>query len=653
MRLSKHLKCLAIAIVIAFTTHIPFSTAQITNADYAANPSLQWVSVSPSGTRLAFRYTTDEMDLIRVMDLKAKKMLAGFRVDEITPQQIYFIDDDRIVLVAKEEKRVHGFKGIIDMSSAFVYSIKKNAIRQLLIPGEVVYKGQSGMGDIVGLSPDGQFAYMPAFAEKRMGSSAPTYSLLKVSLGAKKKKPKIIQHGNRHTIDYFLDGEGNILAIEKYNEDKHLYTVEVPDGKKWRVIYSDDSDLRDFGIWGIAPDKKHLVLVNEDPDTGFDTCYTMSLEDGKISGKLFGRADKDIDHIITDINRVIYGVRYSGFTPTYEFFDKKLTERVANIQKKFEGESVFLRDWSADWKHIVVQTTGTVFSGDYFLLNDGEATPIFVGSKFEKFGSEQINPIVKYNYKARDELDIPVLITLPRSQKDSLKNLPAIMMPHGGPRHHDKFAFDWMAQAFANAGYVVIQPQFRGSDGFGLAHLLAGKGEWGGKMQTDLLDGIDMLVKQGFINKDRVCIVGWSYGGYAALAGGAFYSDYYKCVVSVNGVSDVYEIMKDEKRDNHRVFDTYAYWKSVIGEDKMDKESLAAISPSKFADNFNVPVLLIYGDKDEVVAPEQTKIMYKALKKADKQVEVIRMKGEEHSFDNPENREKTLDAIIEFVNKNI
>ena len=300
-----------------------------------------------------------------------------------------------------------------------------------------------------------------------------------------------------------------------------------------------------------------------------------------------------------------------------------------------------------------MQTTGTVFSGDYFLLNDGEATPIFVGSKFEKFGSEQINPIVKYNYKARDELDIPVLITLPRSQKDSLKNLPAIMMPHGGPRHHDKFAFDWMAQAFANAGYVVIQPQFRGSDGFGLAHLLAGKGEWGGKMQTDLLDGIDMLVKEGFINKDRVCIVGWSYGGYAALAGGAFYSDYYKCVVSVNGVSDVYEIMKDEKRDNHRVFDTYAYWKSVIGEDKMDKESLGAISPSKFADNFKVPVLLIYGDKDEVVAPEQTKIMHKALKKADKQVEVIRMKGEEHSFDSPENREKTLDAIIEFVNKNI
>jgi len=653
MRLSTHLQQLTLFFLITLSPFASYAAAQLSNADYAAYASLEWVSVSPSGNRLAFRYKTDDMDLIRVMDLKTKKMLSGFRVDDITPQSIYFVDDDRIILVAMEDKRLTGFRGIIDVSSAFVYSIKKNDIRQLLIPGEVVYKGQSGMGHIVGLSEDGEHAYMPAFAQKRNGSGTPRYSLVKTSLGSKKKKPKLVEYGHRNTIDYFLDGKGKIMALEKYDEDEHLYTIEVPDGEKWRVIHSDNNPLRDFGISGIAPDRKHLVLVNEDPDTGFDSCYTMSLADGSISKKLFSRNDTDIDHVITDINRVIHGVGYSGFNPSYEFFDKKLTARIAELQKMFNGESVFLSDWSADWKHIVVQVTGTAFSGDYFLVSEDRKSPLFVGSKFEKFNQDTLYPMVKYTYKARDGLDIPVLITFPSKGQGASENLPAIVLPHGGPRAHDKFAFDWLSQAFANAGYVVVQPQYRGSDGFGLDHLLAGTGEWGAKMQTDLLDGIDMLVKEGIVNKQKVCIVGWSYGGYAALAGGAFNSDYFKCVVSVNGVSDLRKMMKVEKKDNHRLFDTYAYWATVIGKDKMDNDSLNAISPANFAAEFTAPVLIIYGDKDEVVTPVQSKIMYKALKKAGKEVEILKLSGEKHSFAKPENREKTLNTIIDFVKKAI
>src|SRR5690606_351827 len=131
---------------------------------------------------------------------------------------------------------------------------------------------------------------------------------------------------------------------------------------------------------------------------------------------------------------------------------------------------------------------------------------------------------------------IPTLLTIPKEKITVLKNLPAVIYPHGGPESHDVIRFDYLAQALAAQGYLVIQPQYRGSSGFGRQHVLAGHGEWGKKMQDDLPDAIAALSDTGLIDPTRVCIVGASYGGYAALAGGAFTPELYKCVVSINGI---------------------------------------------------------------------------------------------------------------------
>ena len=119
-------------------------------------------------------------------------------------------------------------------------------------------------------------------------------------------------------------------------------------------------------------------------------------------------------------------------------------------------------------------------------------------------------------------------------------------MPHGGPASFDRADFDWKAQFFASRGYVVLQPQFRGSTGFGADHQAAGDGEWGRKMQDDLDDGVAFLVGQEIVDPERICIVGSSYGGYAALAAGAFSPDLYSCHVSINGVSDIRAMLRDD-----------------------------------------------------------------------------------------------------------
>ncbi|MFT5084216.1 MAG: dipeptidyl aminopeptidase/acylaminoacyl peptidase, partial [Lentisphaeria bacterium] len=415
--------------------------------EYAANTELQHVAVSPSGNRLVFRENKNSKDLIRVIDLVARKTLAAFDVSDVNPKHIYFIDEDKIIIKASGEKRkVSGFRDKFAVSSAFVYSVSTNKFRQLLTPGEVIYRGQTGLGNIVAVTEDKNYAYIPAFVQEsnRFATRPPEYMLMKVSLGTDNARPTIATKGVKNAIDYFVGQDGEIIAVESYNPRSHSYRIRARDGHKWREIYFDDSEIREFGISGITADRKHLVLVKEDEDTGFESVYKMSLADGKISDKLFSHEQKDIDYLLTDINRVVHGVRYSGFTPTYEFFDSTLTERIADIQSLFKGESVFLTSRSPDWRHLIVNVTGSAFSGDFFKIS-GQQAPIFIGAQRPTFNSETLHPIIATSYKARDGMKIPLLVTAPRHKQSELQNLPAIMLPHGGPESHDKVAFDWLA----------------------------------------------------------------------------------------------------------------------------------------------------------------------------------------------------------------
>lgn len=638
---------------VFFTLQVNANPDRPTLKDYAAQPTLQSVSVSPSGEMLAFVHVVEKRKVIKLFDLKKRATVAAFDAGDILPRAVYFIDNDRVVIRVEDEKRrLMGYRGIHDISNAFIYSIKEKDMRQLLLPGDVIYSGQTQLGDIVAISANGKFAYMPAWAPKRKGSQAIRFSLMKVSLGQKRKSPKVFETGHSDARDYFMDDEDNLLAMEKYKEEDTEYSIQVPDGKKWRTIYQTNDALRPFSAHGVTPDKKHLVVLAYGGSKGRLNCYTLSLETGELSGKLFASDTKDIERVIIDKNRTVYGVQYSGFSPTYAFFDQAITKKVADIQNMFKGESVTIADYSPDWKHIVVHVAGSVYSGDYFLMSDGQS-PLFIGAEYSKFKDEFLHPIFQTAFKASDERLIPVLVTVPHSKKANLNNLPAVLLPHGGPESHDKLGFDWIAQAIANEGYVVIQPQFRGSDGFGVEHILAGRGEWGKKMQTDIIEAVDTLVKEKVVDKDRVCIAGWSYGGYAALAGGAFHSDRFKCIVAVNGVTDLNRMLKKEKRDDVWNYDGFEYWKDTIAKGDIDADALDAISPAKNAENFSAPVLLIYSTRDEIVLPEQSKRMAKALKKVGKPYEIIKIKDEEHGFEDIENRQKTITAIVKFINAHL
>jgi dipeptidyl aminopeptidase/acylaminoacyl peptidase len=643
------------ALVNAHAAH-----AKPTLNDYGTLSEIQHVAISPSSDLIAFRKVTDTTDRLNIISLASQKPIASIDVKEIQPQGVYFLNEEQLVLIASEYKKIDGFIGQHDVSSAFLYNLNNKSIRQLLVPGEApVIKGQTGLGSLIGLSPDGQYAYMPAFSfaptavPNFTGEKLdnPDYSLLRVNL-KEKKAPWVYSKGTNSTYDFFVDNTGTVLAQISYDQKSNVHRVRVRKNDEWTDIFKETVEIREKSFVGVTPDFKSLAVLDTNEKTGRVAYYTMSLADGTLSEPLFGRDDADIEGIVRSFQRVVYGVRYSGFSPSYQFFDAQLNQRIKEIMARFPEQSVYLNDFSEDWKHIVVHVEGSNSPSEYYLFSEGKEAQFLTSSR-PTIKPEDLHPTGKVTFAARDGLKIPTLLTIPNDKVGAMKNLPTIIMPHGGPESHDTIGFDWLAQAFANNGYLVIQPQFRGSDGFGLKHIQAGYGEWGKKMQDDISDAVGFAVKKGITDPNRVCIVGASYGGYAALAGGAFTPDIYKCVVAIAGISDLKSFLSWSKMERGGKSSAVSYWKKQFANGEIDNSALAAASPEGFAQNFKAPVLLIHGANDKTVPIGQSEKMNSALKSAKKQVKFVKLNKENHYLQDSETRLQTLEESINFVNSHL
>jgi len=300
-------------------------------------------------------------------------------------------------------------------------------------------------------------------------------------------------------------------------------------------------------------------------------------------------------------------------------------------------------DFDPEFRTLIARTSGNYDSGTWYRVDGATNARSIVGLERPAIQGPVIGNVSTITYEAQDGLEIRAILTLPPGREPA--NLPAIVLPHGGPTAHDSEGFDWLAQAFASKGYAVLQPNFRGSTGRGLGFIEAGDGEWGRKMQSDKSDGLMALAEQGIVDPDRACIVGASYGGYAALAGVTLQQGIYRCAVSINGVSDLEPMLRFERTGSRDIF-TRSYEKQFGADTDLD-----AISPRQNASKADAPVLLIHGRDDTVVPIEQSFVMRSALRGAGKEVEFIELDGEDHYLSQPETRKRMLEAAVAFALK--
>ena len=330
--------------------------------------------------------------------------------------------------------------------------------------------------------------------------------------------------------------------------------------------------------------------------------------------------------------------------PEDHFFEARAAKTMAATRKAFPGKSVTLIDRNDAFDRLIVRTSGPGDPDNWWLVDIRKGSAEILGTAYP-MADEQVGPMRMLRYKAADGLEMAGVLTLPPGR--TAKNLPVIVMPHGGPESRDYPVFNWWAQAFASRGYAVFQPNFRGSTGSGSAFISAGWGEWGRKMQTDISDGLAELVRQGIADPKRACIVGASYGGYAALAGVTLQQGLYRCAVSVAGIGDVRKLVSTDITESGSNPAMIRVLRKELGRGR----DLALISPIRFADRADAPVMLIHGADDIVVPYRQSADMAAALSRAGKPVELVKLAGEDHWLSRSETRLTMLKAAVGFVEK--
>ena len=613
---------------------------------YGALPQISDAQISPDGTKVAAIVNFGEETRLVVYSL-AGEAPVQIGMSNIKARRVEFFDNEHVIFHASETTTTFGFRGEYEFSGAFVLNLKTKKSNLLLKGTDGIFPAQSGLGRIIGRGENSGEVLMPAF----MGSprSDPSLDLLRVKLAH--PKGRRYARGSSDTRDWFVGAGGKVLARERYNNRSNKYSVQAYQSPGWQTIFEKTDEIP-MSISGITPDESGLVFVSRN-NNGVEMLMKLGL-DGEISGPLLPPLDKEIEKTYFDNNRKIVGVRYSGTDPDYAFLDDGLARSFESISAKLEYATLYLDSWTDD-REVVLYRGYEPSLGDVWLIHrQSEDAVAMVAKRRPDIPVTALGALYSINYQARDDLTIQAILTLPPNfQPGESAPLPTIVLPHGGPAAYDRYGFDWMAQYFANRGYLVLQPNFRGSTGFGKAFEDAGRGEWGGKMQDDITDGVNALISAGYSDPDNICIAGVSYGGYAALAGAVFTPDLYKCVIAIAPVSDLNQMLRSEKRDHGRNHWVVSYWEDVMAEGDARREKLKSISPANFAQNVQAPVLLLHGNDDTVVPYAQSTRMKRALERADKQVELIKLKGEDHWLSVAETRMQTLREMDRFLREHM
>lgn len=628
-----------------------FLAAPIANAEppppleaYGALPFFTDAEISPSGERVAVIANSGTNSRLIIMT-RGGELLRQLGIESIRAREVAFYDEDHVIALVSATARSYGMRYRNEFSGAFSIGVLGGTAVPLLSRVRNLYPSQSGLGRIVGRGDKPGTVLMPAYIGDIY--SVPDNHLLQVSLET--GGGSATMKGTDDTIDWFTDGQGNVIARERYNNKYNRYQVQIrEDG--WKTIFEDkDAKTMPFSLTGVMPDGSGLAFVYTNDEDNFSGLMVLGF-DGQISGPILNHPNRDIDMIYKDDERRILGVRYSGMRPTYEFLDPDLAASFKEVSASIPDGVIYLDSWSQDRKFVLYSIFAPAY-GEAWIAHDVANKKIeIIARSRDQIPIEQISFPLEMEYSARDGLRIPAVLTLPPGvgTEDKTKR-PLIILPHGGPAAYDTVNFDWMAQFLASRGYVVLQPNFRGSSGYGREFQIAGNGEWGGKMQDDLADGITALNSLGIIDPEKVCIVGASYGGYAALAGAALTPDVYKCSVAVSGVSDLNDLVFYTRNNYGSDHWAVTYWRRVIADGDSRTKRMREVSPITFADQVKIPVLMIHGVDDTVVPIAQSEKMERALKKSGKDVTLVRLEGEDHWLSGSDTRVEMLRALDAFL----
>jgi dipeptidyl aminopeptidase/acylaminoacyl peptidase len=461
-------------------------------------------------------------------------------------------------------------------------------------------------------------------------------------------------HGARNTVDFVLDEHGQAVARIDIDKDELKERVFTRSGSEWKNIATFDDSQRglvEASVEGVLYDRPSLAVLR------YRKAATDQLDRIDLNGQqvetLFNDPTYDINRILRDewTGKVV-GVSYIADGPADIYLDPSLQSLQRGLEQAFKPNFVNVASKSQAGDKAIIAVEGPRQPPTYLFYDRTTKQASVIANAYPKLVPGDLGEVRPITYTARDGLTIHAFLTYPPGET-SKSGLPTVVLPHGGPEARDEVGFDWLAQFLANRGYLVFQPNFRGSTGYGYVFHDAGDGQWGTGMINDITDGVKKLVQDGTADQKRICIVGASYGGYAALAGATFTPDLYACAASYAGIGDVSELYAFARRGSGNSKFEMAAMERMIGAKFGDTARLDAISPAKHADRIRVPVLLVHSERDVTVPIDQSNEEYKTLTDAGKSVQIVRLAGDDHYLSLSASRIEFLKALEAFLAKNL
>ncbi|MBX9665508.1 prolyl oligopeptidase family serine peptidase [Novosphingobium sp.] len=603
-------------------------------------PFISGPKLSPDGLHLAAFVTVANRTVVGIFDLATgsnKLLNAGEKLDM---RWFRWAGNDR--LLVSIGKMVPWFGEDALQTRLVVHQISTDTMR--FIGGKE--EGLDG-DDILWVDPEGKSILL---SYQKTIYDYPSVS----SIDLANNRSKTVVTPRADLWDWYADEKGVVRAGLIFSDNTWKMIYREKDGDSFRTVMKADIKDREAGciFYRIyqATDEGYCIMRND--TTGRDALYRYNFATRQRGNLVFEVPDVNVDDFDTKFDSPeLLAAWYTDNRPRAHWFDPGIAEIQLNIDKAVTSamgdRSAEIVSYSRDRSRMLVHVGGSGDPGRYYVFDLSDSTMKLFAQSNEKLKPAQLVTTTYTRYKARDGLELPAYITMPPGR--AAKNLPLVILPHGGPYDvRDEGTYDAEVQFLANRGYVVLQPQYRGSGGYGEAFDNKGAGQWGRAMQDDLDDGMDWLAKQGTIDSKRVCIIGSSYGGYAAMWGAIRNPERYRCAASFAGVSD----LKRQLKYSNKFFRSQRYkddWRRTVqGEDTFD---LATVSPLLTVDKLQVPLLLVHGDDDQRVPYKQSKLMADALTKAGKNFEFITLKGEGHGFSSDANMQLWLDKLDAFLAK--
>jgi len=621
-------------------------SGKIPAKSFFGNPLFSQVKLSPNGRRVAVLLSRNESEAILSIDLQTGERVglallersdASHSLASLRLSRMGWASDDTVVMSMSKAGSARGIK----IRSTVLFASDVRNPRAIALGEDWPYASFKQFQDLI-------IDYLPDEPDRIMVNWFGAARLVEVS--ASRLRASIIERkgvggwgtDHKHKVRVGFSGQ-------RYNTEFGVWGRVTEDDRierlvKWDPLSVDETGMG-FYFAGFSDDPK-IIYVFSERETGRFALYEFDLQAKKMGRLVFGHPKYEVDSINTSaVDGRLLAVHYTGKKSLVHFVDDEYRRLWEPIHEQFAGSTVTVVSTDLRETRSIFAVSASDEPPTYYLLNHRSGASKRLFRARPTLDGQILSKMEPIEYRARDGLMIEGYVTRPSGVTGPSA---AIVMPHGGPFVRDVSGWDPVVQFLVSRGFTVLQPNYRGSTGYGRKFREAGYKQFGRAMQDDITDGVRWLIDQGIADPARIGIYGGSYGGYAALQGLVSTPDLYAAGASYAGFTDVVRLLNDES-----VYGYDAANKVLIGSRWTDRDFLAEISPAFHADKIRVPVLLAHGTDDPTVHIRHTDGMATALEEAGAEFELYRYFGETHGFLDERSRIDFYQKLGDFFERHL